>query len=154
MQVALPCRMYGRWRSCQITEIQTCHCDTDGRGRGLQYGSIGTILGLFSVCSSNIDSQEPAHHRLRHPRQHQRYVREPRHELIRVVFNLLGILTAVGVIGGSSSRPQASGFIIKFMFGSSSFPERSTDQCLCHFLETNFIGIIPAGGHLVPVPGL
>jgi hypothetical protein len=133
VQVALPCRMYGKWQSCQITEIQTCHCDTDERGRGLQYGSIGTILGLFSVCSSNIDSQEPAHHRLQHPRRHQRYVHVPRHELIRVVFNLLGVLTAVGVIGGSSSMPQASGFIMKFMFGSSSFPERSTDQCLCHF---------------------
>ena len=154
MQVVLPCRMYGKWQSCQITEIQTCHCDTDERGRGLQYGSIGTILGLFSVCSSNIDSQEPAHHRLQHPRRHQRYVHVPRHELIRVVFNLLGVLTAVGVIGGSSSMPQASGFIMKFMFGSSSFLSDRQTSVSAIFLETNFVGIIPAGGHLVPVPGL
>ena len=57
-----------------------------------------------------------------------------------IVSNLLGILTAVGVIGGSA-------LILKSMFGNSSFLERLTDQCLRRvqiliFFQTSFVIIL------------
>jgi hypothetical protein len=63
-----------------------------------------------------------------------------------LVPNLLGILTAVGVIQVGATL-GGSALIVKFMFGSPSFPERLTDQCLYQveipiFLETSFVGIL------------